>query len=292
MMSFYKKLALVFLGGVTEKYIESFRPLEPHIKNANMKILLKTWVSLILFTSVIFFMITFILTYTVLTFFIQVEFYIYIFTVIFLPVFVASVTFIIFYLYPVQRENSRRNSIENNLPFAITHMSAIASSGIPTEFVFELLMGFKEYGEIAEESRLIMRNIKTFGMSSVDAIKNVGDRTPSREFRELLLGIVSTIETGGNLIEYLREMSDKALFDYRIKREKYLKTLSTYADIYTALLVAAPLMMLALLATMSIIGGEILGFGIQDVMLLITWLMLPILNISYLAFIHVTYPGI
>jgi flagellar protein FlaJ len=292
MLSFYKKLAVAFFGGITEKYMESFKPLEPHIKNANMKILLKTWVSLILFTSVIFFIITFILTYSVLTLFIEVESYIYIFTIIFLPIFVASVTFIIFYLYPVQRENSRRNNIENNLPFAITHMSAIASSGIPTEFVFELLMGFKEYGEIAEESRLIMRNIKTFGMSSLDAIRNVGDRTPSQEFREVLLGIVSTIETGGNLIEYLREMSDKALFDYRIKREKYLKTLSTYADIYTALLVAAPLMMLALLATMSIIGGEILGLGIQDLMLVITWLMLPVLNISYLAFIHITYPGI
>jgi flagellar protein FlaJ len=292
MLSFYKKLAMTFFGGFTEKYIDSFRPLEPHIKNANMKILLKTWVSLILFTSVTMFIITFILTYVILSFFVYVEFYIYIFTITFFPVFVGSIVFIIFYLYPVQRENSRRNSIDNNLPFAITHMSAIASSGIPTEFMFELLAGFKEYGEMSEESRLIMRNIKTFGMSSVDAIKNVGDRSPSQQFRELLLGIVSTIETGGDLIEYLGQMADKALFDYRIRREKYLKTLSTYADIYTALLVAAPLMMLALLATMSIIGGQILGLSIQDVMLIITWIMLPMLNVSYLAFIHVTYPGI
>ncbi|NIO21464.1 MAG: hypothetical protein GTN76_12170 [Candidatus Aenigmarchaeota archaeon] len=292
MLSFYKKLSLVFFGGLVDKWIDSFRPLEPHIKNANMKILLKTWVSLILFTTVLLFIIAFIATYVVLTFFIQIEFYIYVFTIVFFPVFVASVAFIIFYLYPVQREKSRKSSIENNLPFAITHMAAIASSGIPPEFVFELLTGFKEYGEISEESRLIMRNIKTFGMSSVDAIKNVGDITPSQEFRELLLGIVSTIETGGNLMSYLREMADKALFDYRIKREKYMKTLSTYADIYTALLVAAPLMMLALLATMSIIGGQVMGLGIQDVMLLITWVMLPILNVSYLAFIHVTYPGI
>jgi len=292
MLSFYKKLALTFFGGIVDRYIDSFKPLEPHIKNANMKILLKTWVSIIFFTAIMFFIIAFISTFVVLSFFISVELYIYLFTVIFLPVFVASVAFIFFYLYPVQRENSRKNSIENNLPFAITHMAAIASSGIPTEFIFELLTGFKEYGEISEESRLVIRNVKTFGMSSVDAIKDVGERTPSQRFRELLLGIVSTIETGGNLIEYLREMADKSLFDYRIKREKYLKTLSTYADIYTALLVAAPLMMLALLATMSIIGGQILGLSIQNVMLLITWMVLPVLNISYLTFIHVTYPGI
>lgn len=292
MYTVYKKLSLFFFGGLVEKYIESFKPLEPHIKNANMKVLLKTWVGIIFFTTILSFVVSSVSIYILLTFFIEVEFYIYIFSVIFFPVFVASVVFIIFYLYPVSRENSRQKSIENNLPFATTHMAAIASSGIPTEFMFELLTGFKEYGDISGDSKMIMRNIKTFGMSSVDALKDMADRTPSKDFRELLLGIVSTTESGGNMVEYLRGMSDKALFNYRIKREKYMKTLSTYADIYTALLVAAPLMMLSLLATMSIIGGSVLGLSIPDLMLLITWVGLPVLNVGFLVFIHVTYPGV
>ncbi len=292
MLSLYKKISLVFFGSLVERYIDSFRPLEPHIHNANMKILLKTWVSMLFFTTFLSFVASFTLIFVMLTYVIEVEFYVYVFSVIFFPVFVSSIVFIIFYLYPVQRENARKKSIENNLPFAITHMAAIASSGIPTEFMFELLTGFKEYGEIAEDSKLIMRNIKTFGMSSVDAMKDIAERTPSQEFREVLLGIVSTMESGGDLVEYLREMADKALFNYRIKREKYLKTLSTYADIYTALLVAAPLMMLSLLATMSIIGGSVMGLTISDLMILITWVVLPVMNVGFLAFIHMTYPGV
>ncbi|UCC91322.1 MAG: type II secretion system F family protein [Candidatus Aenigmatarchaeota archaeon] len=292
MLSIYKKLSLIFLGDLVEKYIGSFKPLEPHIKNANMKVLLKTWVSMLFLTTFITFIISFISIYALLTFLIEVEIYIYVFSVVFFPVFVASIVFIIFYLYPVQRENSRKKSIENNLPFAITHMAAIASSGIPTEFMFELLTGFKEYGEITEDSRLIMRNIKTFGMSSVDSLKDIAERTPSKDFREVLLGIVSTVESGGNIVEYLREMAERALFSYSIKREKYLKTLSTYADIYTALLVAAPLMMLSLLATMSIIGGSVMGLTIGELMLLITWVVLPVLNVGFLVFIHTTYPGV
>lgn len=292
LLSFYKKISLLLFGGMVEKYMESFKPLEPHIRNANMKMLLKTWISMLFFSSVLSFLIAFLSVYFLLTFFFEVEFYIYIFSVMFFPVFISSIIFIIFYLYPVQKENSRRNSIENNLPFAITHMAAISSSGIPMEFMFELLTGFKEYGEITEEAKLIMRNIKTFGMSSIDAIKDIAERTPSQDFRTVLLGVVSTIESGGNIVEYLREMSEKALFDYKIKREKYLKTLSTYADIYTALLVAAPLMMLSLLATMSIIGGDVLGLSINELMLLITWIVLPVMNIGFLAFIHSTYPGV
>jgi len=292
MSSLYKKISLIIFGGMVDKYIDSFKPLEPHIKNANVKILLKTWVSMIFFSSIIAFISSSISIYVLLTYFVWVEFYVYVFSIVFFPVFVASIVFIIFYLYPVEREKARQKSIENNLPFAITHTAAISSSGIPTEFMFELLTGFKEYGEIKQDSKLIMRNIKTFGMSSVDAIKDVADRTPSQSFRELLLGIVSTIESGGDMIEYLRGMADRALFDYRIKREKYLKTLSTYADIYTALLVAAPLMMLSMLATMSIIGGSVMGLTIDMVIMLITWVMLPVFNTAFLLFIHVTYPGV
>jgi flagellar protein FlaJ len=292
MLSIYKKISLIFFGGLVEKYIDSFKPLEPHIRNANMKVLLKMWVSMLFFTTFLSFFVSLVSIYMILTYVIAVEFYIYIFSIIFFPVFVASIIFIVFYLFPVQRENSRQKSIENNLPFAVTHMAAIASSGIPTEFMFELLTGFKEYGEVTEDAKLIMRNIKTFGMSSVDSLKDIAERTPSQDFREILLGIVSTVESGGNMVEYLREMADKALFNYRIKREKYLKTLSTYADIYTALLVAAPLMMLSLLATMSIIGGSIMGLTINEVMLLITWVLLPVLNVGFLTFIHVTYPGV
>jgi flagellar protein FlaJ len=291
-MSLYRKISLALFGKIVDKYITSFKPLEPHIKNANMKILLKTWVCILLFSSILSFLISFFAIYILLTYFIEVEFYIYIFSVIFFPVFIASIVFIILYLYPVQKEKSRQKSIENNLPFAITHMAAIASSGIPIEFMFELLTGFKEYGEIAEDAKLIMRNIKTFGMSSIDAIKDVAERTPSQSFREVLLGIVATTESGGNMVEYLREMAEKALFDYRIRREKYLKTLSTYADIYTALLVAAPLMMLSMLATMSIIGGSVMGLTIDEMITLITWIILPFLNLAFIIFIHVTYPGV
>ena len=77
-----------------------------------------------------------------------------------------------------------------------------------------------------------------------------------------------------------------------INEKKYLKTLSTYADIYTALLVAAPLMMLSLLATMSIIGGSVMGLTISDLIILITWVVLPVMNVGFLAFIHMTYPGV
>jgi flagellar protein FlaJ len=210
---------------------------------------------------------------------------------VFAPVMTSSVVFVILYLYPIQKSSSMRNSIDNSLPFALAHMSAIASSGIPPEFMFELLTGFGEYGEVSRQAGLIVRNIKTFGMSSVNAIADVANRTPSPAFRQVLMGMHSTIEKGGNLTTYLDEMSERSLFDYRIKRENYAKTLSTYADFYAAVLITAPIMMIVVLGVMSIIGGDIMGFAANDLIFLMTWVMVPLMNIAFIAFLHFSYPS-
>ena len=287
----YKRLALMVFGGVADLTMENFRPIKPHLVMANIKVLLKTWIAIIFFTSLLVLIGSFVAIVVIfLVFGLPLLEMIYI--VAFVPFIAASVTFVFFYLYPIQKSKSLEREIDNDLPFALAHMSAIASSGIPPEFMFELLTGFKEYGPISQEAEVIVRNINTFGMSSVTAIGNVAAKTPSSTFRETLSGIVSTIEKGGNLSSYLNQMSEKSLFDYRIKREKYLKTLGIYADIYTALLVAAPLMMLSVLGVMGIIGGDVLGLTVQDIIYLVTWFALPVMNIVFLAFIHITYPGV
>ena len=285
----YKNLAVRLFGDISQKSAGSFMTLKPHLRGAQMGVMLNTWVSITLFSSflsyalssVVIFTIGIMLSFDTLTL---------IYVTLFGPVMVASFVFVFFYVYPVQKASNIRNSIDNNMPFALSHMSAITSAGIPPEFMFELIMGFSEYGELSGQAGQIVRNIKTFGMSSVDSLRNVEDSTPSPDFKQVLSGIRSTIEKGGNLTKYLEEMSDRAFFDYRIKRESYLKTLSTYSDVYTAVMITAPLMMLIVLGTMSAIGADVMGLAIEDVLFLITWLILPAMNVIFLAFLHVTFP--
>lgn len=284
-------MAKASFGWLAESTVTNFEPLKPYLKGARIKILIKAWVSIIYLSSVMAFF-TSLVAVLILGMLYDIYYLIYWIMLAFIPILGASFAFLTLYVYPMQRAKSRAKSIENNLPFAVTHMSAIASSGIPPEFMFSLIGGFKEYGEISEEANMIVKNIRTFGSSSIAAMKNVASQTPSKELKEILMGITSTIETGGNLTAYLREMSEKALFDYRIKREKYIKTLATYADIYTALLVAAPLFLLSTMAIMSIIGGDIMGLTTGQIVTIMTWLLLPVMNTAFLVFIHITYPGV
>ena len=289
--NFYKRFSVSLFGALVDKNLKNFEQLRPHIRGANIKILLKTWISMIFLSSALVYIVS-LISFTSYAFLMGFDLLTMLYYILFAPVICTSLVFVLFYVYPIQKASSIKNSIDNNLPFALSHMSAIASSGIPPEFLFSLLTDFKEYGEISKQAGMVVRNIKTFGMSSLNAIKDVAERTPSANFKEILTGIATTVEKGGNLINYIDEMAKQELFQYKIKREKYLKTLSTYADIYTALLVAAPLMMLAVLGVMGIIGGEVMGLSIQDLIFMITWVVLPALNISFLAFVHLTYPGV
>jgi len=196
----------------------------------------------------------------------------------------------IFHSYPFQLVNSKKRSIEGNLPFAMNHMAAISASGVPPFIMFKLLTGVEEYGEISSEAKLVVRNVESFGMDITTAMRQVADRTPSDDFRQFLYGIISTTETGGSLEQYLKNAAKDALFNYRIKREKYLTTLSTYADFYTAVLIAAPLFFISILSVMSMIGGQIMGLSITDAMQLGIYGLIPVLNVIFIMFIHFTQP--
>ena len=291
MQHLYKRLAISLFGPVADRFSPSFMVLKPHLMKSGIGVLLRTWVAIILLSVLLSYAISLSAVLAV-SFIFGLDVVAFIYLAFFLPVLLAAMTFMFFYIYPMQKARNIERSIETDLPFALAHMSAIASSGIPPEFMFELLTGFEEYKAISAHAQMVVRNIKNYGMSSISAINDVANKTPSKPFKQVLNGMTSTIEKGGDLVSYLKDMSDKALFDYRLKRENYLKTLSTYADIYTALLVAAPLMLLAVLGVMSIIGGDVMGFTIKDIISLLTWVILPLLNVVFLAFIHITYPGV
>ena len=72
MSSAFRKFSLILFGGLIDKYIDSFRPLEPHIKNADMKVLLKTWVAMLFFSTLLAFAVSLVSVYVLLTYFIWV----------------------------------------------------------------------------------------------------------------------------------------------------------------------------------------------------------------------------
>ena len=167
-----------------------------------------------------------------------------------LAIIAAIVTFTLFYYYPSTVIGSHNRIIKNDLPFVIIHMAAVASSGSKPSSIFKLILSSGEYKGIQSEIKKIVNYVNLFGYDISTALRTVATTTPSARFKDLLNGMVSTIQSGGDLKGYLQQMAEESMNTYTLERKKYVETLSTYSDIYTGVLIAAPLLFIL---TLSII---------------------------------------
>lgn len=275
-----------------QNFPEYFNPLKEEIKYASLGVIFEVYVGRMILISLLAFTAVFIHMSIMLLLFGGFPIWFAIPGAFLIASLVSIVVLLVFHSYPYQVMTSKRSSIEGNLPFALNHMTAVASSGVPPSTIFRLLSGIKEYGQVSDEASLIIRNMETFGMDMISAIKQVAGTTSSNSFREFLLSVISTIETGGDLKKFLKNVTQESLFEYKLRREKYLATLETYADFYTAVLIAAPLFFISILSVMAMIGGTIMGFSIVDLMQIGIYAFIPLLNVSFLLFIHITQPEV
>jgi len=285
---FLKIPAIRIFGRFADKYADYFRSIKISLYQADAKILFRTYLSLVFFLTSSVFIFSF-LTTLAFSIYLHLNILQTILGLIILPALFSSIIFLLYYLYPITSAQKRKSDIESNLPFALNHMAAIAGSGVPPRVMFKVISRFSEYGEISKEANKITRNVEMFGMDEMTSIKEVASKSPSSTFKDFLQGILTTIQTGGSLNSFLKEEAEKAMFDYRIKRNKYVQQLEIYADIYTAVLIAAPLIFIIMLPILSIMQGSLFGFGVRD-LVNIGLILLAALNIIFLLFLQVTQP--
>ncbi len=279
--------ANALFGPTVDKYGEYFDDIKEDLKQADMDVLYRTYVSKMFLYSTSAIILGFMagLIYSIQMSLPLIE--IIRFT-IGAPIAAGLLVFGSMYLYPSQRSKSREKSIDSNLPFALNHLGAIATSGISPTAMFELLNTFDEYGGISDEAGEISRRVNVFGEDLTTALRDVAERSPSDDWSEVLYGIISTVETGGSLKSYLGEKADEAIFEYNMEKEKEIERLSTYASFYTAILIAAPVFLVVVLAVMNLLGGQIAGFAIRDLMWMGVHVVIPVINSLFVIFLAIT----
>ena len=285
-----KAISIKLFGRLVDKYYDKFKTIKISLYQADAKILFRTYLSLVFFLTSFIFIVSFLVT-LVFSLYLGPGILQIILGLLILPTLFSAITFFMYYIYPVSSANRRKNDIEANLPFALNHMSAIAGSGVPPRVMFKVISRFNEYGEISKEANKITRNVEVFGMDEMTSIKEVASKSPSPTFKDFLQGILTTIQTGGSLNSFLKEEAEKAMFDYRIRRNKYVQQLTIYGDIYTAVLIAAPLILVVMLPVLSIMQGNLFGFEIKE-LTNIGLVVLAAMNVVFLFFLQLTQPKV
>lgn len=271
---------------LTKEHPHFFNALHASIRRADIKVLANTYVSMIFLTTMVFAIIGGISGFVIGAFIAQ--------SIIFstvlsctLAVLFSIVMFFIWYLYPTTVVSSRNRMMKNDLPFAIIHMAAIAGSGTQPAAMFRLLLNAGEYRGLESDLKKIVNYINLFGYDLSTALKSVSATTPSKRFKDVLNGIAATIESGGSLKSYLKSIADDTMNTYRLDRKKHIEVISTYSDIYTGILIAAPLLFLVTLAIINTLGGGIGGLSVASIAVVGTYIGIPVLNIAFILFMKI-----
>lgn len=278
-----------------------FNKLNRDLRKINSPFVLGTYISMILFTITLVFIFSIFLVILLLffkmgityPFFTPVEESILLrfaktfWLIIVLPL----VTAFLMYFYPPSEAKNLGGRINQELPFVVIHMSAISTSGIEPTSIFKILLKSEEYKYSNIEFKKLMNLINFHGKDLVTALKDVAHTSPSQKLSELLNGLATTITSGGNLRDYLNKHAETLLFDYKLEKDKLTKNSETFMDIYIAVVIAAPMILMLMFVIMGSLGtlGSFLGLSTQILSLIII-LIVGFINIIFLSFLKLKQP--
>ncbi len=276
-------------SSVSKNYPDFYEKIRHSLRMSDMKVLARTYMSIVLFSSLLTFIVI-LAAGVLLNLFLFKATFIGFMASIAISIILSVCMFFILYLYPSLIVGGRRRLIKNDLPFAIMHMAAIAGSGAPPVTMFRLLLNSGEYKGLESEIKKIVNYVNLFGYDLSTALKTVAAATPSKRFKDVLSGIAATVESGGSLKSYLNSMAEDTMTTYRLERKKYVESLATYSDLYTGILIAAPLLFIVTLAIINILGGAVGGFSVGTLATFGTYLVIPVLNVGFILFLNIVQP--
>ena len=199
-----------------------------------------------------------------------------------------AAVYIFAYFYPAMEKRSIEGRINQELPFATIHMSSISSSMIEPSKIFSIIISTGEYPSLEREFIKLLNEVNIYGYDLVTALRNMAFNSPSRKLADLYNGLATTINSGGDMLEFFDKRAQTLLFEHRLEREKHSRAAETFLDIYISIVIAAPMILMLLLMMMRISG---LGISLSTGMItLIMVLGVVLMNILFLAFLQVKQP--
>jgi pilus assembly protein TadC len=297
----YLKLAnLLFLSSATDAAKKGgFKGLKANLSKANLDILFEAYIAMIYLSvlvasavsSIVFIFLIFFNTVPVWPFFEfrDGEYLLRAAKLLWIPLAIPALTFLAVYFYPTTEKKSIGGRIDQELPFAVIHMSAVSGSGIEPSEIFRIIGLSREYPFLRKEIRKVMNQINLYGYDLTTALNNASRTAPSDKLAELFSGLATSISSGTNLSEFFEKRAETLLLSYRLEREKYTKVVETFLDIYISIVIAAPMVFLLLIVMMAISG---VGLGLTPFQIsLLAVGIIAVLNVIFLIFLQLKQPA-
>lgn len=289
----YGKIANNYVVHLTEKALANknldlyIHKLFNDLRFSGFKIISKTYLSIMIFTSIV---VAIAATLLATVLFSHPSIIIQILRGILIGITAGAATMAGIYIYPSTVAGTKQRAMKSEIPFMLINMSAVAGSGAKPIAMFQTLLVSKDYPAIGPDIKKIVNYVNVFGYDLSTALRIVSETTASDNLKEILNGMINTISSGGDMKQYLESVSQDSLTTYQLERKKSVESIATYSDIYTIVLIAAPLLFFVTIAIIQMLGGTIGGLTIEVIAAIGTYGVIPLLNIGFMLFISAVQP--
>ena len=155
---------------------------------------------------------------------------------------------------PYSTASGRKREINMLLPDAISFMYALSVGGLNQLEILEAMARADDtYGEVAKEFQSIVRETEYFGTDYRNAIREQAMVTPSEELSQFLSDMLSIVNSGGSMEQFLDDKKQKHLRTAKQEQETVLETLELFGEMYMTLSLF-PLLLIIILVIMSMLG--------------------------------------
>ncbi|MEF8776041.1 MAG: type II secretion system F family protein [Haloarculaceae archaeon] len=181
---------------------------------------------------------------------------------------------------PYFRSSAREREINVLLSDSVSFMYALSIGGMnQLEILESMAKADDTYGEVAREFQSIVLETEYFDTDYRTAIRNQAMETPSDELSQFLTDMLSIVDSGGDMTDFLRDQKNKQMRTAKNEQEMLLDTLELFGEMYMTLSLF-PLLLIIILVIMSMMGGS------QDMLLYGTvYGLIPLTGVGFLVLV-------
>ena len=187
------------------------------------------------------------------------------------------------------RITNRRDQLERELPFTLSELSVLASTGTsPIELVRR--MGRRDHDPaMTGEFKKVVYKADIQGKDLITALAETAKESPSNSLRESLWDLANIIHQGGNLDEYLRAKSEDVLKLKRLSQREFIERLTTFLDMYVSLVLIGVLMIAVGAYLINAFGSTAAGLDANELLILLAYGLVPLSVIMTTILISTAY---
>lgn len=123
----------------------------------------------------------------------------------YLPYIIPVLSIALIFFLPRAHIEARKNDMDSKISLYITYLGTLSTSNPTRKMLFYMASQKEEYGELAKESRNILKLADSWGLGYARACRIVSQTSPSRIFADFLERFAHSFQAGEDTTEFLRK---------------------------------------------------------------------------------------